>query len=342
MNTEEARLAFYEIKRCGFFKRGADTPDFCDIAEVISELRNWTKGKALGQTCPFEVKDGDEITPTYCFGITQDSTTGDVLLTTWNSVPSTGNAVASVDPASLVGAPTVNLTDIPKDAIPGFATYFWIMPSLKILATVNFQHRLNGHVALGKLINEYMAKFSRFVVREKNNGDERKILGYAANSDSPYQDLIPSFLSKEMRRPGKVDVIRSNRAKIGKIIRKNKFETRLKNEKSVIKSVVEYLGMTKPVSSIHEIPIKYEINLNPTDKELEEIIATWEGNHDSSWDDVGFKLSGDAATYWLSHSLVRDVIDLEVKRSNAEVVDGSSLLQALTAKKESLLRRANK
>ncbi len=175
--AEETRITFYRVDRCGYYRYGQPTPEFGVMPDILTVLISWTRAKPLGNTCPFQGGDDDDVSPVYCFDIVQDQHNGDVLLTTWNSVPSTEGNIASVDPRSQVGAPSVSLTDLPAGAIPGYATYFWMIPEHNLLATLCFSRRLNGHRGLVKLMNEFMAKCTRYVVvNEEDEGYQ--VLGY--------------------------------------------------------------------------------------------------------------------------------------------------------------------
>jgi len=67
------------------------------------------------------------------------------------------------------------------------------------------------------------------------------------------------------------------------------------------------------------------------------MVQEWEENHESKWDDIGFKLSGDNEIRWLSHSVAKSEYELDVERDNDEIVDAQSLLNALTQNRDIIL-----
>ncbi len=98
------------------------------------------------------------------------------------------------------------------------------------------------------------------------------------------------------------------------------------------------LGVQTPPQLNHEVKVKYEFSITPEEAELNSIIAEWENNHDTKWDNAGFKLKGDDEIYWLSHSLAKQTIELDITRENKEIVNAQSLLNAVITNRQTLLQ----
>ncbi len=99
------------------------------------------------------------------------------------------------------------------------------------------------------------------------------------------------------------------------------------------------MGVTQPINHAHTVKVKYEMNSQPSRDELEEIIRNWEEeDKEEAWDNVGFQLSGEQTTHWLSHAFARSALELNVVRENAEVVQARSLLAVLREQRAVLLR----
>jgi hypothetical protein len=337
---EKAKIKFYRVQRCGYYQRGAKKPDFGTISETIDELIAWSHGKDLGQTCPYQIENGEQFLGTFCFSIIRHSSNADALLVTWNQVPATNNLVASVDATSKVGAATVNLTKTPKNSIPGFATYFWLVPEHSVLATVGFQHPLNGHQAFQKFMREFLAKYTKFtVINTTPSASATEIVGYRQSSDDIVSDLLPSFHSVSARRHGKIEFLKKNQRRIVRIVRKNTLNPSGTNRKpSLSRAFREDLGLPIDGTAFNTSHVRYEVRHSPNPTELDTIITTWEEDYETQWDDVGFKLSNDPETYWLSHTLLKREVDLEVQRDNEEIVNAASLLVELEKRRTELLR----
>lgn len=86
-----------------------------------------------------------------------------------------------------------------------------------------------------------------------------------------------------------------------------------------------------------ELKTSFDIHYSPTENELNAIIQEWENTPESRWNDVGFKLSGENTNHWLSHSLVKHELDLDIVRDNPEIVNLQSLLATLSEHRTALL-----
>jgi hypothetical protein len=338
---EEADITFYKIDRCGYYKYGKDMPEFGNVASIFDELKGWAfnDGMTLEETCTYEITESEDILRTFCFGLVKNPSTGDFLLTTWNETPSTDGNVASVEGSKPVGEAEVSLTELPAGSIPGYATYFWIIPSHNILATIRFQHRLNGHKNVAKYLNEFIAKWTKYVVIADDPEVDHNIVGYSISPGAEVQVLHPIFRSSLHKKPGKLDYLKTQRPIIRKVIRKNKLSHNVQIDVAFWQSLLQKVGLHSVTEIAHDVKVKYEIPYCPSDEELESIITTWDISHNSKWDDIGFELTGESEIYWLSDSISKETMDLEVRRENAEVVNGESILSSLVHVRSSLIAK---
>ncbi|MES9907195.1 MAG: hypothetical protein ABW150_01640 [Candidatus Thiodiazotropha sp.] len=337
--AEEASVNFYRIARCGYFKHGEDIPQFGTLEDTLNELKAWVTDKNLGETCTYAIDDGEEGYHTYCFDIVKSDQTGEFIVTTWNETPSVEGNVASVSATSKVGEVDVELTELPDDHIPGYATYFWFIPDQNILATIRFHHTTNGHQNLRRYMKTFLAKWTSYVVVDDDDDEaDHSIIGYRANEDDEPMHLNPMFKSYLKKKPGKIEFITNNREDIRTIHRKNLLSPQSQADMTLFNRMLVKIGVQDPPQVNHEVKVKYEFHHTPEEEELEAIIADWEQEHDAKWDDIGFKLKGDDEIYWLSHSLAKRTIDLDVTRENKEIVNATSILNSVNQNREVLLQ----
>ena len=338
---EEASINFYRVARCGYYKHGKRAPAFCGLSDTLGELFQWVKDgkKSLSETCPYEIEDGEEGYRTFCFDIVNSKGNGEYIITTWNETPSTEGNFASVNGTNKPGHASVSLTAVPKNHIPGYATYFWFIPKRNILATIRFHHAVNGHQNLCRYMKFFLAKWTSHVVTDDDDEDaDHSIVGYRKNDKSEAEHLNPMFRSLVLRKPGQIEQLRKNREDIRTIYRKNLLSHKSNADVSFFSGLLVQLGLQDPPKPNHDIRVKYEFNHTPEEVELNHIIAEWEKEHNTKWDDVGFKLRGDSEIIWLSHTLAKRTIELDVTRSNAEIVDAESLLNAVQHSRAALLK----
>ncbi|MDO9597027.1 MAG: hypothetical protein Q7J47_04830 [Azoarcus sp.] len=334
---EKAKISFYEISDCGYFKRGKEHPVFGSIAATLQNLDDWSQGKSLAETKTFEPADGEDVHPAYLMDIRKLGDTW--LVSIWNQTPANESGVASIRGNSSVGSAEVVMNDIEKGSIPGFATYFWFIPSRNLFASIRFQHLWTGQQSLQKYVEAFLASFSNHVVYSDDD-DQVEILGYANDpaKDAPI-NLYPRFRTGLLRKPGARELIQQNRINIRKVIRKTVLKLDREEDLSKWQSLLRWTHMEEPAKHPDKVRVQYELNGAMTEDDLQAIFEDWDAGHESEWDDYGFMFLGQSAQpYWLSHTLARSQFELDVTRDSEEVVNAESLLNALLENRVEIIK----
>ena len=336
---EKAKITFYQIDRCGYYRKGQKDPEFGNIRDIVTELELWAFDMKFGQTCTYEPNGNEGSNKTYCFDVVHDDIKDNFLLVTWNGVPSTKGTIASVKSLDSVGSAEVDMTDLPKDSIPGYATYFWIIPSKDVFATIQFQHRQNGRRNLHKYLEHFLTKFTYNVVYDPD--DSSQIEGYRSTSSGKADSqLSPQFNSVPYRKVGAIPFIRSNRERIRKVISKTTLSFRVPDGQALWQKLLLLAGVVEPSAPEEQTKrFKFELEHTPTEEELEQMISSCDRNGwDYGWDDTVFMLQGDNRTHWLSHCYAHEVFQINAARKNSEIVHPHSLLDELIARRDEILK----
>ncbi len=334
-----AKITFYKIDRCGLYVSGALNPALGDLSSFLQQLKRWVvkNDKTLDETCTFGLVESEGVERTFCYDLASDTNTGDYLLTTWNEIVSYNGRVAAVPSGSRVGNAKVEFTSLPKNSIPGYATYFWFVPAKSVYATIRFQSRLNGKRNLEKYLREFIGKFSDYVILSDYGDSDLNIAGYRAKPEDPLLNLYPQFSSSVVKRLGQVDYIIKNRINIRKITRHNTLSPGVKNNQESWQKLLRSLGIKKEKILSVDVRLTYDFPFTPTEEELKEIIDEWESSHDSRWDDVGFTFACEQSPRWLSHSVAKDDFELETLDVANEIHEATSILEALASMRDSIL-----
>ena len=341
---ETVKISFYDVTKCGYFSYAKSKSDsFCTLGDVLKELYGWIHqtNMTLGQTLTFQPADDEEDLPVYCYDIVKHIN-GDFLLVTWNATPSINNQVSAVKGTGLVGSAEITTKNFDEDDIPGYATYFWFLPNEGSFATIRFNHLVNGQAGMCKYMLGYLQNLSSHVYKDENaSGDFDTYYKKDTNDNGHY---YPSFSTARKRLPGQVELIKSNRANIVKVINSSKLEPMLSTDQmSFFQSALSLMGIKTPAVQREEIEIKNEMKMTPTKDELDSIILNWEGFQTNGSFDVGFSFKGDSnQVHWLSRSIAKTEIEIIFDRQdgNNEIATASSLLDALISKKGIIQRLA--
>lgn len=340
MATEEARVDFFQITKCGYFERGSSSPSFGLLSEVLRSFRTWAfaPGMEIGQTCTYALSDVSDILRTFCL---DHFVSGDeeLLLATWNETETLNGSFASLNPAAPPGNPDLDIKKIPSGNIPGYPSYFWFLPRQNLLATIRISGKLSGKRGLHKLLSEYLAKLSPHVACNEDG----EISGYVrAHGDQP-RLLYPSIEWHPRRRPAQIEFIRSNFREIRRIVRKNDLEVSSADDADLVEKLLRNIGIRLnllPGERHHEVlKFKAEIDFSPTEEELEQVIAEWEGGLDSGskWDNIGFEFKGSSVVHWLSHSLVNANVLIDIDRNSNGLASAESVMNGLQAERAAIM-----
>lgn len=330
---EIAKVTLYEIYKCGLYNLKKDlSPVFGGLSDLLSQLHTWAKqdGMLLANTCTYAVTGTDDSYKTYCYDINID---GDlVLLTTWNETPKTsGNKLLSVSGGDTVGNATINTASIKQGDIPGYATYFIFFTKENKMATINFNHSLNGRLNLEKYFTEFISKISSYAhsrIERDFCGDDIEVIEYKAEPNDNPQFLTAYFETRLLRNKTNTEYLITNYEDIRKIHKHNEIPF-FEHENRSYWQKIPGIYNRKP----DELKAKYILELKYTpnsEEEIRTIINDWlDNNKQTKWEDLGFTITGKSSPIWLSGTIARNDFELDIRRNKNEIVETKDLLKQL-------------
>lgn len=344
MILENATITFYKIQKAGYYTYGATTPSFGNCLSLLKDLSSWADGKTLKQTKTYE--GNDEVLPAYLLDVKNDGDNFVLLL--WNEVPTTDQSVPSVAENSQFGTdPAVILNDIKKGSIPGFATYFWFIPSLDLVASIKLTHPLTGQKAMQCYLHSFLKQSSSHVMAESveqpDGSYDVVIKGYKVNPEDdvlPKKKHYPQFSVGLVKNPGKHDIIRQNANNVSKVEKVVELNIAKADDFSLWQKMLINMKISHPQNADVSTKVRYELSPNVSLNDIDGMIADWNANNDTSSCDYGFSFKGDSKMYWLSRSLARTKFPLNLERQDAEFVNSKSLLSELIGKRKLILTEA--
>lgn len=344
MAIESATITFYKINKCGYYLYGADQVAFGNCLELLADLNGWATGKTLKETKTYEAND--EVLPAYLLDFKESGDNFVLLL--WNEVPSTDQNVSSVAETAHFGTgPAVILNPIQKGSIPGFATYFWFVPSKGLVASIKLNHPVTGQKAMQCYLHNFLKHSSnRALVEgvEKEDGSfEAVVKGYKVNPDDdnlPKKRHYPQFVTGLVKNPGKHDIIKQNANNISKIEKVVELDVSKPAQLDLWQKLLINMHISGPQNAAVSTKIRYELSPEVDLNDVDGMIADWNDNAETNACDYGFVFKGDPKMYWLSRSLARTKFPLDLERQDAEFVSSDSLLKELIGKRNVIFRDA--
>jgi hypothetical protein len=336
--SEEITITFFKIHKCGFYGKGKK--QFGSIEELLPNLKNWAESvKYLVDTRLLgdgkEDDAGNEFREVFYYDYCGNKDSS--LLVLWNRLPDIIGSVPTLSIKKQIGdGIKCEVTDLPKDSIPGTASYYWFIPQYNCFATVARKNKTSNVKGMRLYLQTFLATRSSYCnVEEGEDGVE--IISYKNQKGKDVSDVTPYFQSSRAKRKGQIEFIETNRQKIRKIIRKQKVTKDLKVRLDIGKSLLVALGIKKPHIGLSNFNTSYEVSYTPTAVELKGIIKEWEDTGVTEYDDTGFILSRDTKTHWLSGEISRIKKDWELEYIDDEILNPQKLLKLLDSCKDELV-----
>jgi hypothetical protein len=339
--SEEFRITFYKIHKCGFYKTRTNKKSFGSINDTLMGLKKWAESiKVFVDTKLLSEektdKFGHDIRDVYYYDCVTKSNTS--LLVLWNQLQDIDGEVPTLSKNKQIGDNTTcEITALPKDTIPGTAAYFWFIPEKACFATIEKKGRSSNVAGMKIYLQNFLASRSEYCVID-DESDDIKIIGYKnKGSDTISNAVTPYFQAQRAQKKGQTDFIKENISKIRKIIRKQKILTKIKPRLSFAQNLLLTLGFKTNRNILDEVRTSFEISITPTKAELDGIITRWENDSLASIDDTGFLFSGETSVHWLSGEISRIKKEWSVEHFDDEVIKPKELLDQLLAEKDDLL-----
>ena len=348
----QAQITLYKINKSGLYPRGdkSNIATFGGLEDFLDDLITWTTldDKPLKETCTFSPINEKEVKRTFCYDI-RKSDLDNFLLITWNETASINNTFPTISGSSKVGEADINFTSINADDIPGYPSYFYIMPKEKRMASISFEHSLNGKSNLEKYLKEFFSKLSHYVISEQQislEGDDTHFITGWSDGETTHYNLIGHFETRLIRNKGKIEHLKQNWNKITKMHQHNKINIKEFLKSNFISRLTKkFIDTQTPNFHEHNVKFSFETNYTPKSlNELNHIIDEWNSSTeiDSKWDDLGFSLEKEASTiYWLNKSIATNEFEIPLLKNQKNIIESESLIYWLDRNKNAILKLEN-
>ncbi len=335
---QEARVTIYSVSKCGFYRRGDKQPAFGGLGDTFQQLHQWSTGLELSLTKLKDLAQDSDSLPVYLLEMVPCGTGW--ILACWNEVPSLDGNITSVSKNSIVGAPKVHINGVVENSIPGYATYFWIVPDKNVIASIKFRDFTTGLQAMTEYVADFLALESTYAVDAVDQEGQAYIAGYTDKPDKVPTAAQPRFKLSTFKKKGRRTFLLENHEKIKKVLRVGRVTLENVVDRTTFQSLVRFLRGDPTQHQDVEVGVrsaKVELQYTPTEEELKLMIEADDADDDGSrWEDLGFEIQGEG-TIWLNRSRASDTFTLDVDVGGAGVVKTENLSQAILAQKNDIL-----
>lgn len=314
------KFELHQISRCGFYERGVKQPVFGALSEWDSELPRWIHGRAnVSQTSTFQT-DKEQHSSVYCVGSTRKKSGLGLIL--WHGVPATEKGIAYITMNAKPGEVAVSEAELASNSIPGWASYYWALPSKNLLVCMQPAGRMrnhgNGLPDCREYLKGWLQKYSQYVQRIKRIDSQKQAIfeiGWRKTAVEKIRfDLTVHFDTQPYAIPCALDEVRSRYNEIRKLVHSVKIRRALPEDRNLLSVLLDRMGFSdySPPED-DQLSFRWESDWQPSLRELDSLIDRQNmRNQEGRRERQAVRFRGDSTLYWLDGGPVRDEVDLPV------------------------------
>lgn len=347
---DKGLISFFEVKHCGFYSTSIKDPVNVEgsLEETLDSFCEWVKDRDFNQTIPWDIDTHPKRTQIYCKSVAQDPKTKDTLLVLWKRFGDGSGKVSGISPYAKVGQDTSDSIKIDtkvkgQSAILGQPMYYWVIPSLGIIATVNFSHSC----ASTKEVTQYIKRCIDYRIphprkHEVETESENPNTGEPIIRKSVSYKTVDGMSSMRFKLFASTKELNSDQAnaerlsqKISHIVVRDTISTNKGDDKDSFFQLWSKVKGKKKFSK--HIEIIEEATLTPG--EVSDIIKVHHTEYDpkNQWNNIGFREAGNDSTRWLSRYVSREHVLLPLLIGNNNYHSANTVLNELLKHRSDLL-----
>ena len=353
-------ITFFSVTKCGFYrirhKQGNEGKEEVlvkgSISETLDLVSNWLNGREFSQTIPWDINSSPYKTKIYCKDFYKDPITNHYLFVFCKALTNEKGDLSGFIEDAKVGTSETDVIKIDskskgKNLIYGQPMYYWFIPEINIIASINFKHS----VASTQNVTDYFKKcIDNYISTPNRKVSERTVFHSQAKRDISIKSV--SYLSdcqkysmtyqfdSELKELTVEDVSLESLAKhITHIVVRDKISTSKAVQDSKIFEFFDKIrGKESRLRRDKQVEIISEVNLNSG--ELKSILQVYREEYDpkSDWNNVGFRVNNEENTKWFNSYVDRKHIQIDHRlKKDDSYFPAKVLLETINIQRESLL-----
>ncbi|KPM85513.1 hypothetical protein [Pseudoalteromonas lipolytica] len=349
-------ISFFRVEDCGLYRirRNAESEfKSDDFTSVSKELYDWLKDRNVLNTIPWDPSEHPRRDKVYCKDVTFDEATGDYLFVLWFANSDAAGEVGGIDLNAKVGETTNDSEKIEaknssgKELTIGKAMYYWFIPSLNLVASINFKHSKADNDSFTNFVKRWFdnkhkhpnKNVSRSTHEDPRTGLEISRVSVSYLSDDRKYSM--SFKFKATEKETNIFSIdkRQLAKKISHVVIRDTVSTTAISERSSGVKLWDKLSKKK-VNSRRTQQIEVVEQVTLSEDEIDSIIKLYEDEikPNDTWNNIGFREVDSGNTKWFSSYTHRPKILInENLKHNKLFFNAETMWKEITDKRDDLL-----
>ncbi|MFG1523470.1 hypothetical protein ABMA67_00540 [Halobacteriovorax sp. RZ-3] len=317
MSKTKLIFTYFDIKEFGVYsnKGKRDKRFFPDVGDIFDSLSKWVDGKMVGNTKVMDKDPDNGYFPLYCYSVLKDGD-DNFLVTVWNESQTSEGKLGRLKSNSRVGKIEVSETEFDEEDIPGYPSYYYIIPSKNVVINIRKENGSARSVEFADYVKKYIGRFSEYANYNKAEVSEgpvdvrdRLFLGLSVNGEKPSLDLNEKFtIRMSYQKKNKRDILKLY-SQVRKLVMSSKLSVSHAATDKNVNIIYKAFGIKKIKFGKEDLKLRTEIDYTPSEDEMKNMYDVWlkESAIKDSNIRYGVKLKGKSSKVeWLGGTLMRD------------------------------------
>jgi len=315
-------INFFTISECGLFQADTDSSFGIDVDETFSLIANWVAENDFESTLPWAKDKWANGALCYCHDLYHDDDTGDYLVVLWKSGPGSSGKLLGADPTATVGKGKIVEygRKFRKPVIWGYPCYYWVMPSLKMVASIKFEHSICDKDLFQDWIVAAITSRVKHPNKEKIHTSEKYVrLHFTDGSQGSTRFRYSFKMSLKILQTSSTR-LSDLQSRITHIVKRETIELKHRNDREKWMGVFDSIINSNSVGTTKR-QIEVKVEAKPSLDELKNIIE----KHGSAprekgdWDRVGFDT--DSGKVWVDEYRMTSSLNFKYDSSVISAAD---------------------
>lgn len=307
------KLKFYNITKCGYFEAKAKSASFGTVLSVCEHLASFFEtAETREELTTYKCKNENSTFPIYI----NKSSNNNYMIVLWNPTSELdgrmltltgGKATKNGAQLEKKGLKSVKASNGDVKGIPGYPTYFWVLPQLNLM--INIQR--SGWRSNKPHFDKYMRGFMmgsdlNHVTREEEAGK----LHFKRKKDSKnFVRAYPKYETRVLKTNTEIDDVKSKKGGISRIVIQSREENQVMYKSLLDKLVSMVTSERESVDDEDKNPyVYYETTFYPDDDSIDKLFDM--AVSDDAEMRVGVRYSEDLAKVnWFDEMIRIDTMD---------------------------------
>lgn len=338
-HSNNARLTYFDVPECGFYGTSPQKNKYGSIEFIFASICTWLKDREEVQhTTPWPEGRAEQYPKKsicYCNSFYSDQRTGDYVFVLWRTAGDTadGKSLWGISRKSKIGNLSFKEKNIGSDEIWGRPSYYWVIPSKKLIASV----KLDTSICDKEMFLDWVMGCVQYKIdlpnKTREQAEDHFKIYFKDQDGQRYRFKIDMHMKMLGTLETKMDKIAPE---VKSIMLRQTVAVKQSNDLSLFPWLAKKFKDSYGEKNTRRVELTYDTKLSA--KQMKDIIMQYnsdaENDSHESWERLGFKTKQGKTVFADEYRATGKIV---LGSASSRILDANELWGALASKREELL-----